>query len=91
MASNLGLSVPFKNLLPITGTAALPFTLYFLTLSSRIIYHRVKTHQYMGEKIEAKNQPKEAAQKITRQEDDLLNLAIRAHQNCKSFLPCCVA
>lgn len=87
MASNLGLSVPFKNFLPITGTAALPFTLYFLFLSGRIVYHRVKTHQYMGENIEAKNQPKEAAKnKIVRQEDDPLNLAIRAHQNCECFL-----
>lgn len=90
MASNLGLSVPFKNFLPITGTAALPFTLYFLTLSGRIVYHRVKTHQYMGENIEAKNQPKEAAKnKIVRQEDDPLNLAIRAHQNCECFLSSC--
>lgn len=39
----------------------------------------------MGENIEAKNQPKDAAKnKIVRQEDDLLNLAIRAHQNCES-------
>lgn len=84
MASNIGLSVPFKNFLPVTGTAALPFTLYFLTLSGRIVYHRVKTHQYMGQNIETKNQPKEAAKnKIVRQEDDPLNLAIRAHQNCK--------
>lgn len=40
----------------------------------------------MGENIEAKNQPKEAAKnKIVRQEDDPLNLAIRAHQNCELY------
>ncbi|QDS76247.1 hypothetical protein FKW77_001085 [Venturia effusa] len=88
MASNLGLSVPFQNFLPITGTAALPFTLYFLTLSGRIVYHRVKTHQYMGENIGAKNQSKEAAEKeVIRQEDDPLNLAIRAHQNFLDNVP----
>ncbi|KAI8966347.1 membrane-associated, eicosanoid/glutathione metabolism protein [Daldinia sp. FL1419] len=77
MSSTVGLeSSALAPLLPVTGAFALPFSAYFVFLSCRVVYHRLKDQYYVGDNS-SKN-------------GDLNNklyLAGRCHQNFTENVP----
>ncbi|KAF2101027.1 hypothetical protein NA57DRAFT_55093 [Rhizodiscina lignyota] len=81
MSTKIGLPVPMPMLLPVTGTALVPFSAYFLFLSLRITYHRLSNRKYVGTKMGDSNEdPK-----------DPLYCAYRSHSNYAENLPLALA
>ncbi|KAF2851154.1 hypothetical protein T440DRAFT_467895, partial [Plenodomus tracheiphilus IPT5] len=54
MATKVGLGVPLPLLAPATATWVAPFALYYIFLQNRIVYHRLTSKTYMGDKIDSK-------------------------------------
>ncbi|KAI4922255.1 hypothetical protein J4E90_000683 [Alternaria incomplexa] len=50
MATKVGLGVPMPLLAPATATWAFPFAAYYLFLQNRIVYHRITSKTFMGDK-----------------------------------------
>ncbi|KAK0377600.1 hypothetical protein CLIM01_05079 [Colletotrichum limetticola] len=48
MSQPIGLTT-IPRLLPVTGTFALPFTIYYAFLSLRVVNERLKSKQYLGD------------------------------------------
>ncbi|PMD20330.1 hypothetical protein NA56DRAFT_178255 [Hyaloscypha hepaticicola] len=84
MSSSVGLSA--TKLLPIAGSWAAPFTLYFLTLSSRVAAERLKTKVFIGDTCNCCNK-KDAANQPHKSRPDPLQLAIRCHSNFLQTVP----
>lgn len=68
----MGLTIP--KLLPITGSAALPLSAYYIFLQSRVVYHRIQSEQFKEPK--ASDAP-----------DDRLAAAVRAQVNFTENVP----
>ncbi|KAH8778256.1 membrane-associated, eicosanoid/glutathione metabolism protein [Hyaloscypha sp. PMI_1271] len=83
MGSTVGLPVP--KLLPIAGTWAAPFTLYFLLLSGRIVAQRLKTEVFIGHT--SNFTAKDAANPAYKPKPDPLHVAIRCHSNFLDTVP----
>ncbi|RMZ70530.1 VHS domain [Pyrenophora seminiperda CCB06] len=50
MATKVGLGVPMPLLAPATATWAAPFAAYYIFLQNRIVYHRLSTKTFIGDK-----------------------------------------
>ncbi|KAK1987708.1 membrane-associated, eicosanoid/glutathione metabolism protein [Colletotrichum cereale] len=79
-AQPIGLTT-FPRLLPVTGTFALPFTLYYAFLSLRVVGERLKDKHYLGE-----NSSKPGADTQTHDANKLY-LASRSHVNFAENVP----
>ncbi|KAI4099601.1 MAG: hypothetical protein LQ339_005899 [Xanthoria mediterranea] len=51
MSSTIGLGVPVPKMLPVTGAWTVPFTVYLLLLSNRVVYQRIKNKQWIGDHL----------------------------------------
>jgi len=75
------LHIPIKLTFPasaITGTWTLPFAAYFLLLTNRIVYHRLTTKTYLGDRLS----PPSPSSSL-----DPLYLATRAQSNFLETVP----
>ncbi|KAH7138283.1 membrane-associated, eicosanoid/glutathione metabolism protein [Dendryphion nanum] len=55
MATKIGLGVPIPKLAPATAFWAAPFTIFYLVLQNRIVYHRLNTKTYLGDNSQSKS------------------------------------
>jgi uncharacterized membrane protein YecN with MAPEG domain len=76
MSHNLGISPQFP-LLPVTGTWCLPITLYYISLSGRVVWQRKQTWTVMGDRS---NNAEDLL-------SDPLHTAIRAQSNFLETIP----
>ncbi|EDU45852.1 relative of glutathione S-transferase MAPEG superfamily [Pyrenophora tritici-repentis] len=79
MATKVGLGVPMPLLAPATATWAAPFAAYYLFLQNRIVYHRLTTKTFIGDKTKDS--------KDSKGEVDPLYLATRAQLNFAENVP----
>ncbi|KAF1920594.1 MAPEG family-domain-containing protein [Ampelomyces quisqualis] len=80
MASKVGLGVPMPLLAPATATWSLPFAAYYIFLQNRIVYHRLTSKTYLGDKIDT-----------TAGNMDPLYIATRAQLNFAENVPLVLA
>ncbi|KAK2033548.1 hypothetical protein LX32DRAFT_725119 [Colletotrichum zoysiae] len=80
-AQPIGLTT-VPRLLPVTGTFALPFTMYYAFLSLRVVGQRLKDEYYLGE-----NSSGAGADDRERREANKLYLASRSHANFCENVP----
>ncbi|KAJ4404008.1 hypothetical protein N0V91_006117 [Didymella pomorum] len=80
MATKIGLGVPMPLLAPATATWAAPFAAYYVFLQNRIVYHRLNSKTYMGDKTDASAGTK-----------DPLYVATRAQLNFAENVPLALA
>ncbi|OTB17861.1 hypothetical protein K445DRAFT_315599 [Daldinia sp. EC12] len=77
MSTTVGITAQgLAPLLPITGSFALPFSVYFSFLSTRVVYHRLKDQFFVGDNSSKNNDP-----------NNRLYLATRCHQNFIENVP----
>ncbi|KAG8534047.1 uncharacterized protein KY384_000890 [Bacidia gigantensis] len=50
MSSQLGIGVPVPKFLPVTGTWTLPFVAYLSFLSHRVVFDRLNSKQWIGDR-----------------------------------------
>ncbi|OAL46150.1 hypothetical protein IQ07DRAFT_198580 [Pyrenochaeta sp. DS3sAY3a] len=80
MVTKVGLGVPLPLMAPATTTWALPFAAYYIFLQNRIVYHRLTTETYMGDKSDS-----------TQGTKDPLYVANRAQLNFVENVPLALA
>ncbi|TEA22335.1 hypothetical protein C8034_v007015 [Colletotrichum sidae] len=80
-AQPIGLTT-LPKLLPVTGTFALPFTLYYTLLSLRVVRERLSDKHYLGD-----NSSKPGSDQSSSYADNKLYLATRAHANFAENVP----
>ena len=80
MATKIGLGVPMPLFAPATATWAVPFAAYYIFLQNRIVYQRLTTETYMGDKTDS-----------TKGNDDPLYVASRAQLNFSENVPLVLA